>query len=111
MKIILRWAISAVAILVSAYLLPGIYVEGVVAALVLALVLGAINLFVRPILIILTLPLTILTLGLFVIVLNTVLIMVAGAIVPGVTISSFFSALLFGLVLAVIHSVFKSFED
>src|SRR3989344_1102006 len=102
MKIILRWAISAVAILVSAYLLSGIYVEGVVAALVLALVLGAINLFVRPILIILTLPLTILTLGLFIIILNTVLIMVAGAIVPGVTISSFFSALLFGLVLAVI---------
>ncbi len=110
MKIIFNWIISALAIIITAHLLPGISISGIVSALVLAVVLGAINTFIKPILTILTLPLTIVTLGLFAIVLNTLLIMLAGAIVPGVSIAGFWWALLFGLVLALVNGVFKVFD-
>ena len=71
MKIFIHWLISALAIIISAYLLPGVSVQSFLSALVLAVVLGAINGFIRLVLIVLTLPLTIVTLGLFLIVLNT----------------------------------------
>ena len=111
MKIFISWIVSALAIVITAYLLPGIAVDGVVAALVLAVVLGAINTFIRPVLMILTLPLSIVTLGLFALVLNTILIMLAAAVVPGVAIANFWWALLFGIVLALIRTVLKRFED
>lgn len=111
MHIFISWFISAVAIAISAYLLPGILVGGIVPALVLAVVLGAINTFIRPILVILTLPLTIITLGLFALVLNTLLIMLAAAIVPGVDILGFWWALIFGIVLAIVHSFLKSLDN
>jgi putative membrane protein len=107
MKLVLNLVVSIASILIADYLLPGVTVSGVVAALVLAVVLAGINLFIRPVLTILTLPLTIITLGLFSVILNTLLIMLAGKLVPGVTISGFFSALLFGFVLSLVHAVFK----
>lgn len=111
MKIFISWIISALAIVITAYLLPGISVDGVVPALILAVVLGAINTFIRPVLIVLTLPLSIVTLGLFALVLNTLLIMIAASIVPGISISNFWSALLFGIVLAIVSAVLKRFGD
>lgn len=111
MKIFIHWFLSALAIGIAAYLLPGITVAGIIPALVLALVLAAINTFIKPVLAILTFPLTIITLGLFSLVLNTLLIMLAAAVVPGVTVSGFFSALLFGIVLALISATLKSFQD
>jgi putative membrane protein len=111
MNIILHLLVSVVAILVAEYILPGITVAGFVPALVLAIVLGAINLFIRPILVVLTLPLSFVTLGLFSLVLNTLLIMLAGAIVPGVDIANFWWALLFGIVLAVISGLFKNLKN
>ena len=111
MKIIINWFLIAIAIAIAAYLLPGIAIGGLVPALILAVVLGAINTFIRPVLIILTLPLSIVTLGLFALVLNTLLIMLAAAIVPGVSVAGFFSALLFGIVLALVHATLKRFED
>lgn len=102
MKIILNWFLSAVAIAITAYLLPGVTITGVVAVLVLAIVLGAINAILRPILILLTLPLNILTLGLFTFVINALLVLLAAAIVPGVAIGSFWWALLFALVLSIV---------
>lgn len=111
MKIFLHWILSALAIAIAAYILPGITVSGVVAAFVLAVVIAAINTFIRPVLIMLTLPLSIVTLGLFALVINTLLIMLAAALVPGVGVSGFFSALLFGIVLALVSAVLKSFQD
>jgi putative membrane protein len=111
MKIFMHWVLSALAIGIAAYILPGIGVAGVIPALVLALVLAAINTFIKPVLSILTLPLSIMTLGLFSLVLNTLLIMLAAAIVPGVTVASFWSALLFGIILALISATLKSFQD
>lgn len=111
MKIFIHWFLHALAIAIAAYLLPGITISGLVPLLVLSIVLAAINTFVRPVLIVLTLPLSIMTLGLFTLVLNTLLIMLASAIVPGVTVSGFLSAFIFGIVLALVSATLKSFQD
>ena len=103
MNFLLQWLVSGLAIIITAYLLPGVRVAGFFAALVTALILGLINAFIRPVLILLTLPLNILTLGLFTLVINALLIMLAAAIVPGFTVQGFWWALLFGLVLAVVN--------
>lgn len=110
MKTIIHWVVSALAILITAYVLPGVHVDGLVAALILAVVIGAINIFLRPILLFLTLPLTILTMGLFVLVVNAILIMLASYIVPGFMVDSFWWALLFGIVLAIVSSVLHMVE-
>jgi len=110
MKIIIHWVIAAVAILITAYILPGVAIDGFVAALVVAVILGIINAFIRPLLVVLTLPITILTLGLFVLVINGLLVMLAAAIVPGFAVASFWSAFVFGIVLALVSAVLHSFE-
>jgi putative membrane protein len=108
MGFLLQWLVSGLAIIITAYLLPGVRVEGFFAALVTALILGLINAFIRPVLILLTLPLNILTLGLFTLVINALLIMLAAAVVPGFAVQGFWWALLFGLVLAVISYALAS---
>jgi len=105
MSFLLQWLVSGLAIIITAYLLPGVKLTGFFAALVTALILGLINAFIRPVLILLTLPLNILTLGLFTLVINALLIMLAAAIVPGFAVQGFWWALLFGLVLAIINYV------
>jgi putative membrane protein len=111
MKIFIHWFLSALAIGIAAYIIPGITIAGVVPALVLAIVLAIINTFIKPVLKVLTLPLSIMTLGLFSLVLNTLLIMLAAAIVPGVAVSGFLAAFLFGIVLALVSATLKSFQD
>jgi len=101
--ILVRWLVYSLAIFIAAYLLPGVTVTGFAATLVTALVLGLINTLLRPVLIILTLPLNILSLGLLTLVINALLIMLADAIVPGFAVASFWWALLFGVVLALIR--------
>lgn len=105
MRIILNWFLQAVAIVIVAYLLPGVELANFWTALVLAVVLGAINTFVKPVLVLLTLPLTVITLGLFMLVLNALLIMLASAVVSGFAVSGFFSALLFAIILSIVGSV------
>ena len=110
MKTLINWVVSALAILITAYLLPGVTLDGFVAALIVAVVLGAINAFVRPILVVLTLPITIMTLGLFVLVINALLVLLASSIVPGFAVAGFWWALAFGIVLAIVSAVLESFE-
>lgn len=102
MIFLIHWLMTTIAVLIAAYVLPGVNVKGFVTALVTALVLGLINTFIRPILLILTLPINILTLGLFTFVINALLIMLTSAVVPGFDVRNFWWALLFGLVLSVI---------
>jgi len=109
MKILFHWIISAIAIGIAAYLIPAVEVT-TQGAIIAAVVLGALNLFIRPILIILTLPINILTLGLFSLVINAILVMLASMIVPGFMVVGFWSALLFALVLTVIHWVFSTWN-
>ena len=111
MKTLIHFLISTLAILITAYVLPGVHVSGLVSAFVLAVVLGAINLILRPILIFFTLPITILTMGLFILVINGLLVMLAGVIVPGFTVDNFWWALLFGIVLAIINWILQIFEE
>jgi len=109
-NILINWFISALVILVVAYILPGVSVSGFFVALVVALVLGLINALIKPVLVILTLPITVLTLGLFVFVINALLIMLAAALVPGFSVSGFLWALLFSLVLSLSNNFIKHLE-
>ncbi|MBU1951436.1 phage holin family protein, partial [Patescibacteria group bacterium] len=81
MKILIKWLVSTIAIIITAYLLPGVEVDGFVAALIASLVLGLINAFLKPLLVILTLPINIISLGLFTLVINAGLVMLMAAIV------------------------------
>ncbi len=102
MRFVLSWFVYAFAIGIVAYILPGVRVEGIFAALVTALVLGFFNRILRPVLIIFTLPLTILTLGLFLFILNALMVLLAAAVVPGFVVAGFWWALLFSLVLSLV---------
>ena len=98
MRLLLLWILNAVALLAVTYLLPSIQVTGFGAALIAALLLGFINTLVRPVLAILTLPITLLTLGIFYLVLNGLLFWLASALLPGFHVEGFWSAV-FGAVL------------
>ena len=102
MSFLIHWLVSTLAIAITAYLLPGVSISGFGAALVAALVLGLINAFLRPLILVLTLPINILTLGLFTFVINALLVMLAGAIVPGFKVKNFWWALLFSIVLTIV---------
>lgn len=105
----IHWIVSTLAILIAAYLIPGVTVT-LIGAIVLAVVLGIINIFIRPVLTLLTLPLTILTLGIFSLILNALLVMLAGAVVPGVVISGFWAAFFFAILISLINAVFSRID-
>lgn len=102
MALIIGWLIIAISVMVGSYIVPGISVDGFMTALVAAVVLSVINIFIKPVLMALTMPITVLTLGLFALALNALLIMLVGMLVPGFDVASFWSALLFSLVLSII---------
>ena len=97
--------VSALLLLVVAHFVPGIAVSGFGYAVLAALVLGVVNGVVRPLLVLLTLPITVLTLGLFLFVVNALMLMLAAAIVPGFTVAGLGAALIGGLLLAVFNLV------
>ena len=111
MRFMARWVISAIAVGVASYILPGVHLDGAFAALVAALVLGFFNGILRPILFILTLPLTILTLGLFYIVLNALMVLLTAAVVPGFDVAGFWWAILFSMILALANLVFGEIAE
>ena len=92
MTVLLVWILNAVALLVVAYVLPGIVVASFGSAMLAALVLGLINSLVKPFLILLTLPITIITLGLFLIVLNALMFWFAGSVLKGFQVNGFWWA-------------------
>ncbi|MDB5239132.1 MAG: rane protein of unknown function [Candidatus Parcubacteria bacterium] len=111
MKLLVHWLVYAAAILITAYLLPGVTVGGgIISALILSVVLGAINLVLRPILILLTLPVTVVTLGLFVLVINALLVLLAASIVPGFAVANFWWAFLFAVILSLVMAVLGRIE-
>jgi putative membrane protein len=107
MILLLKWLISAVSILIAGYLIPGVKVSGAWSALILALVFGLLNATIKPLLVILTLPINIITLGLFTLVINALIVMLASSIVKGFEVGGFFNALLFSLVLTIIQTLFE----
>lgn len=108
MNLIVRLVINALIIYLLAWLLPGIAVESYWSAIIVAIVLGLLNVFLKPILIVLTIPVTIVTLGLFLVVINAFIIMLAGNFVDGFVVSSFWWALLFSVLMSVLNSAFAN---
>jgi len=105
MNIIFRILIGAVALLLAAYLVPGIVVDSIYIAIVAAVILGILNVVVKPILFLLTLPITILTLGLFTFVINAALFWFASSFIEGFYVSGFLPALVGSVLVSVISSV------
>jgi putative membrane protein len=103
-QFLLTWLVTAVSLIVTAYIVPGFTVTSFGAALLASVVLGLVNAIVKPILVILTLPLTILTLGLFLFVVNAITIWLAGALTPGFTVTGLLPALLGSIVLTLVAS-------
>lgn len=108
MSILINWIVSALAILVASYILQGVHVDSFGVAFVVAVVLGIINAVIKPILIILTLPINILTLGLFTFIINGLIIILTAKLVPGFRVDGFWWALAFSIVLSIINSFLHS---
>jgi putative membrane protein len=104
---IVRFLLSGVAVLLTAYLLPGVHVEHYGYALLVAALLSVANVLVKPILVVLTIPITILTLGLFLLVINAVIILLVDYFVPGFNVDGFWWALGFSLILSIFNSLFS----
>jgi putative membrane protein len=102
MRFLARLVLNGIAIIIAAWLLPGLHVSGPFAALVAGAILGFVNAIVRPVLFFLTLPLTLITLGLFIFVLNALCLGLTAALVPGFAIDGFWWALLGALLVSVV---------
>lgn len=108
MKLILRILLSALAVVILSYLLPGVGVDSFVTAIIVAVVLSLLNFLVKPILVILTLPITILTLGLFLLVINAIIILLAANFIDGFHVTGIWWAILFSLLLSLLQSILFS---
>lgn len=104
-NLIIRWLLNALALLLAAYVVPGIVVENLYIALIAALLLGLVNVTLKPILFVLTLPITILTLGLFTFVINALMFLFVASFVDGFTVEGFIAALLGSLIVSVVNVV------
>ncbi|MBF0497814.1 MAG: phage holin family protein [Deltaproteobacteria bacterium] len=103
--ILIRWLIMTMALILASFLIPGIYIADFPSALVAAAILGILNAFIRPVLFLLTLPLTVLTLGLFALVLNGLMLQLVSTLVKGFYVSNFLSAILGSLIISAVSCV------
>ena len=108
MKLILKWLLSAAALLLVAYVYPGVQVQSFTAALLAAFIIGLLNIVVRPVLVLLTLPVTVVTLGLFLFVINALLFWAAASVLDGFQVGGFVAALIGSLIYSVIGLVIES---
>jgi len=108
MRLLIKWLLSALALLAVAYLYSGVQVTTYTSALLAAAVIGLLNMFVRPVLVVLTLPVTIVTLGLFLFVINALLFWAASGLLSGFHVNSFFAALLGSLIYSLLGVLIES---
>ena len=102
MKLIIVWLLNALALLAVAYLMPSIHVSGLGGALIAAAVIGLVNIFIKPILVLLTLPVTIVTLGLFILVINGLLFFFVGHLLQGFEVTTVWAGILGALLYSII---------
>ena len=102
MQFLVTWVVTAVSLLITAYIVPGLTIASVTAAAVGAIVLGLVNAIVKPILVLFTLPLTILTFGLFLLVVNAISLGLVGYFTPGFVVAGFFPAVIGSIVLSLV---------
>ena len=108
MRFFVRLIVTALAVVIASKILPGVEVRGGLTAVVVAAVLALLNVFVKPLLIILTIPITVFTLGLFLLVINALIILLAARIVDGFHVDGFWYALLFSIVLTIVVSLLNA---
>jgi len=111
MRLIINLILNTLAVAVAAYVLPGVFVDGAVAALVVAILIGVVNVVVKPLLVLLTLPITVVTLGLFLFVINALMILLVDWLVPGFQVDGFWWALLFSLVVSLVGSFLSALAN
>lgn len=108
MKLIMKLILSAVAVILLAKLLPGVSLDNYTTAIIVAAVIAILNVLVKPILIIFTLPITIVTLGLFLLIINAIIILLADKLIDGFGVSSIWTAVLFSVLLSILQSMLHS---
>ena len=108
MGLILKLIVNALAVFAAAYILPGVSVESFTTAIIVAIVLGVLNLVVKPVLILLTIPITLLTLGLFLLIINALIVLLCDSLISGFEVDGLLYALLFSLVVSLISAVMES---
>ncbi|WPP50253.1 phage holin family protein [Catalinimonas niigatensis] len=102
---ILKLLVNALAVFLAAYLLRGVEIKSFWTAILTAVVLAIVNTIIRPLMVILTIPVTIITFGLFILVINALMLMLVDAILPGLKIKNFWWALIFGIVLSITNAI------
>jgi len=108
MKLIMKLVLSALAVIILAKLLPGVSLDNYTTAIIVAAVIAILNVLVKPLLILFTLPITILTLGLFLLIINAIIILLADSLIDGFGVSSIWTAILFSLLLSFLQSILYS---
>lgn len=108
MKLIIKLLLTALAVVVLSKILPGVAVEGYGAAIIVAIVIALLRLIVKPILVILTLPITIVTFGLFLLIINAIIILLASSFVSGFHVDTIWWAVLFSVLLSIFQSILFS---
>ena len=108
MNFLANLIVSALAVVVTSLILPGVHIDSVITGVIVAAVLSLLNSLVKPVLIILTIPITLVTLGLFLLVINAGIILLTSHIVPGFKVEGFWTALFFSIILSLVTSIFNS---
>ena len=105
MGILVQLIVGALAVFITAFLLPGVAIDSYITAIIVAALIALLNITIKPILIFLTIPITIITLGLFLLVINAIIILIAAELIPGFAVMGFWWALLFSFILSLINSL------
>lgn len=110
-NMLVRWVLAALALLFVAWIVPGISFTGFMAAFWAAFVMGLVNIFIRPVLLVLTLPINLITLGLFTFIINALMFLLVAKIVPGFMVIGFMAALLGSIVLSILSMLINKLES
>ena len=105
MVLMLKWLLMATSVMIAAYLISGVMINSFFSALFVALFLGIVNILIRPVLILITLPINILTLGLFTFVINAILVLLASSVIKGFEVGGFWTAMFFSIVLSIVNYI------
>jgi putative membrane protein len=110
MNFVIRLIISTLAVLITSYFSPGVYLDNFLTAIIVAVVLGCLNTIVKPLLILFSLPMVLFTFGLFLIVINTLIILLTDSLIDGFAVQGFWHALFFSVVLSIVTSILNSIK-
>ncbi|MFA5974399.1 MAG: phage holin family protein [Lentimicrobiaceae bacterium] len=111
MRFLLKLLVTSLAVFFSAYILPGVYLAGFPTAILVALLMGFLNAFLKPILVILTIPITLITFGLFLLVINAAIIKLADYALDGFSVNSFLTAVLFSIIVSVVTWILEAIAN